>query len=143
MLSVVRTLSTIFVLILNLRTLAIAESKGFCPPGPPPAPDLAATKPPSSPGAPTADAPYRTTVLRVVISDTGYVCGAQVVRGVDKQSDLKVTQAVRDWRFQPARKDGRPVPVVMLIEVHWKDGELVQSPVGPESSQANVQSTSK
>jgi TonB family protein len=63
-----------------------------------------------------------------VISDRGYVCDAKVIRGLNKETDKQAARAVRQWRFQPARKkDGHPVPVVVAVEANYwrKDGQLV------------------
>lgn len=68
-----------------------------------------------------------------VISDKGYVCDAQVIRRTDKETDKKAELAVRQWRFQPAQKDGHNLPVVVTVEVdYWREnGELVQFPATP------------
>jgi hypothetical protein len=72
-----------------------------------------------------------------VISDKGYVCDAQVLRGIDKETNKKAARAVREWHFEPARKGGHAVPVVVTVEVHYwrKDGELVQFPAEPTPTQ--------
>ena len=103
-----------------------AESRGFCPPTPP-KPKVVATKPSVPQNPPSPDAQYAGTVtLMAVISDKGYVCDAQVIRGFDKETDKKAASSVRQWHFEPARKDGHAVPVVITLEVNFwrKDGEL-------------------
>ena len=74
-----------------------------------------------------------------VISDKGYVCDAQVIRGLDKETDKKAVKAVRQWHFEPAQKDKRAVPVVITLEVdYWrKDGELIQFPNTPPPQTQN------
>ncbi len=66
----------------------------------------------------------------VVVSDKGYVCDAQVIRGLGKEIDKKAIASVREWHFEPARKGKVAFPVVIRLEVdYWsKDGEIVQSP---------------
>ena len=69
-----------------------------------------------------------------VISDKGYVCSVQLLQGLDKATDRKAIQAVRQWHLNAAQKDGRPVPVVVDIRVDfWRNanGELVQSAPNP------------
>ena len=69
----------------------------------------------------------------VVVSDTGHVCDAKVIRGFDSVTDKKVAEkAVRDWHFQPAQKNGHAVPVVVRLEVHYarENGDL-QLPSAP------------
>jgi len=78
-----------------------------------------------------------------VISDRGYVCDAQVMIGLDKETDKKAVQEVRGWHFQPAPKDGRPVPVVVTLELNYwrrKNGELVSFPASPTPTQTQDQS---
>lgn len=36
--------------------------------------------------------------------------------GLDKEA----IKAVQSWRFQPARKEGRPVPVIATVEVNFR-----------------------
>jgi hypothetical protein len=83
------------------------------------------TQPPPSP-----DVKFAGTVsLLTVISDKGYVCSVQLLHGFDKDADGKAEQSVRQGHFGIARKNGRPVPVVVEIKVHfWRNasGELIQ-----------------
>jgi TonB family protein len=122
--------------------LVAADSKGFCPPTPA-KPKVVSTKTSVPPTPPTPDAQYVGTVmLMAVISDKGYVCNTQVIRGVDKEIDKTAAGAVRQWHFQPARKDGRAIPVVVTVEVNYwhKDGELVQFPAAPTLEPAQDES---
>ena len=83
---------------------------------------------PQSP--PSPDAKFAGTVsLLTVVSDKGYVCRVQLIRGFDKPADTQAMRGVRQWHFDPAQKDGRPVPVVVTTEVNfWRGpgGDLVQ-----------------
>jgi TonB family protein len=75
-------------------------------------------------------------LLMAVVSNTGYVCDAQIIRGLDKDTDKKAVQAVRSWRFQPGQKDGHPVPTVITVQVTYrKDGELVQPIITPSQDE--------
>jgi TonB family protein len=60
----------------------------------------------------------------VVVSDKGFACSVQLLRGIDKETDDDALAAVKNWTFKPATKDGRPVPVVVTVEVNYvmKDG---------------------
>jgi TonB family protein len=69
-----------------------------------------------------------TIAILAVVSDTGYLCSAEVIRGIDKKSDAAAVKALRDWHFAPAKKGGRPVPVVVTVEVRFqrdKHGKIV------------------
>jgi TonB family protein len=79
---------------------------------------------------PSPDAKFAGTVsLQAVVSDKGYVCSVELIRGFDKTADKQAMGAVRRWHFEPAHKDGHPVPVVVETQVSfWRNasGELVQ-----------------
>ncbi len=123
----------ILIIFAGLGIRAVGESKGFCPP-PPAKPKLLPTKNSVPPTPPSPDAQYAGTVMvMAVVSDKGYVCSAEVMRGLDKETDKKAVGAVRQWHLQPARKDGRPVSVVVIMEVNYwrKDSVLIQFPVTP------------
>jgi hypothetical protein len=116
-------------LLLCANSHAAGENKGSCPPSPPkpkaPVTSLAAPK-----NAPSPDATFAGTVsLLAVVSDKGYVCSVQLMRGFDKVADAQAARTVRQWHLDPARKDGHPVPVTVQIDVaFWRNaqGELVQ-----------------
>jgi TonB family protein len=75
----------------------------------------------------------RVTLL-VVVSDTGYVCSARVVKGINKEIDKSTQKAVSKWRFKPAMKDGRPVAVVVSIDVNYRldaNGQLISDAPPP------------
>jgi periplasmic protein TonB len=122
----------IILLMIVLVTGAFALGDGFCPPTPSTA-SVPSKK--SQPTPPNPDDKYAGTVtLLTVISDTGHVCGTRVLRGVGKQIDKDTEKAVRQWRFDPAKKDGHPVPVVVNIDVnYWRssNGELISDPPPP------------
>jgi TonB family protein len=56
-------------------------------------------------------------LLQVIVTPDGHVRNARVVRSLDSGLDQKAVAAVRQWRFQPALKDGKPVAVLVNIEV--------------------------
>ena len=109
-----------------LSGYAYPENKGFCPP----APSSSAFRNGKKPSAPSAksDSNSVTVTVLTVVSDTGYVCSAQVLNGVEKDIDKQAIQAVRTWHFEPAKKDGRGVPVIIAVEVNFtrdSEGNLV------------------
>jgi TonB family protein len=76
--------------------------------------------------------------LQAVVSDTGYVCSAKVIDGMDKKSDAEAEKTVRQWHFTPAKKDGHPVPVVVKVEVHYErdeDGNVILSSRQPSQTE--------
>jgi protein TonB len=57
--------------------------------------------------------------LQVVIGPDGLVRDAKVVAPLGMGLDEKAIEAVRKWKFDPAKKDGRPVAVYAMIEVNF------------------------
>lgn len=60
-----------------------------------------------------------TCVLKLIVDSTGHPRDLRVVRGLGFGLDEKALEAVRQWRFQPALKDGRPVDVQISVEVEF------------------------
>jgi TonB family protein len=58
-----------------------------------------------------------TCILWLIVDDKGYPRNIRVVRGLGFGLDAKAIQAVQQWRFQPAMKDGKPVNVQISVEV--------------------------
>lgn len=60
-------------------------------------------------------------LLRVHISVAGRVDRIAIKRSSGyRRLDRAALQAVRDWRFQPARRAGHPVPAWVLVPIHFK-----------------------
>ncbi len=57
--------------------------------------------------------------LNVVIGPDGRVHNAQVVHSLGMGLDEKAIEGVKLWKFDPAKKDGRPVAVAVYIEVDY------------------------
>lgn len=120
------------IILFGVTLFAVAEDKGRCP-SPADIPKAARAKSTPTPEQtpPTSDPKYAGTVsLRLVISDKGYVCSVQLVRGFDKTADAKAIQTARNWRFTPShlKKTGEPVAVEMMVEIAFRrneNGELV------------------
>jgi TonB family protein len=61
-----------------------------------------------------------TVVVMVVIEVDGKIHEAKIIHGIDEGLDANAVAAVRAWRFDPASKDGEPVPVAAKIEVNFR-----------------------
>jgi TonB family protein len=62
---------------------------------------------------------HGTVVLAIAIGPDGEVKDAKVARSLDPWLDMKAIEAVRSWRFHPARKQGLPVAVLMTVDVNF------------------------
>jgi len=66
-------------------------------------------------------AKFQGTVLLSIVVSTGGVAGdIKVVRSLGLGLDEKAVEAVRQWKFKPGYKDGKPVPVAATIEVNFR-----------------------
>jgi len=54
------------------------------------------------------------------VDELGHPSHVQVVRGVGMGLDEKAVEAVRQYKFKPAMKDGKPVKVDMYIDVNFQ-----------------------
>ena len=59
-------------------------------------------------------------ILNVIIDSTGHAVDARVVRSLGLGLDEKAIEAVKQWRFKPGYKDGKPVAVLGQIEVNFR-----------------------
>jgi TonB family protein len=55
-------------------------------------------------------------LLLIVVTPEGRVRDAKVTASPDKDLDRQALKAVSTWRFQPATKYGKPVPVRIAVE---------------------------
>lgn len=61
-----------------------------------------------------------TCILWMIVDDHGNPRDIRVVRGLGHGLDAKAIEAVKQWKFQPAEKDGHPVNVEISVEVGFK-----------------------
>jgi TonB family protein len=59
-------------------------------------------------------------LLEIVVRRDGTVGDIKVVRGLGSGLNDRATQAVRQWRFAPARRQGTPVDVIVEVAVEFK-----------------------
>jgi TonB family protein len=63
-----------------------------------------------------------TVILYAVIHADGTVGNIRILRSVDDRLDRFASQAVSQWRFQPATKDGTPVDVEATFQIPFRPG---------------------
>jgi TonB family protein len=61
-----------------------------------------------------------TCILWLIVDDQGHPRDIRVVHGLGMGLDSKAIEAVKQWRFEPAMKDGHPVNVQISVEVGFK-----------------------
>jgi TonB family protein len=61
-----------------------------------------------------------TVVLAVEVGADGFVQDVQVRRGLGLGLDENAMDAIRQWEFSPALKDGQPVSVSATVEVNYR-----------------------
>ena len=61
-----------------------------------------------------------TVILYAIIRADGTVSNVRVLRGVDDRLDRFASQAVAQWQFQPAMKNGSPVDVEATFQIPFR-----------------------
>jgi TonB family protein len=61
-----------------------------------------------------------TCVLSLVVGSDGRPRDMNVTRSLGLGLDEKALQAVKTWKFEPAMKDGKPVSVLISVEVEFR-----------------------
>ena len=60
-----------------------------------------------------------TCVLSLIVGPDGRPYNIKPERTLGEGLDQKAIEAVRRWKFEPARKDGKPVPVAIHVQVEF------------------------
>ena len=61
-----------------------------------------------------------TVVLYVEVWPDGKTHNERVERSLEPGLDQKALEAVRQWRFKPGEKDGKPVKIAATIEINFR-----------------------
>ena len=56
-------------------------------------------------------------IVEAVVTETGDILDPTVVRSTNPDLDPIVLAAIRQWKYKPARKRGKPVPVFLTVTV--------------------------
>lgn len=59
-------------------------------------------------------------ILALIVGVDGRARDIKVARALGKGLDEKAIEAVRQWKFEPATKDGSPVAVAINVEVNFR-----------------------
>ena len=62
-----------------------------------------------------------TVWLLIVVTEKGDVGEVEVTQSLDKEYGLddEAVKAARAWKFEPGKKDGKPVPVQVTLELRF------------------------
>lgn len=59
-------------------------------------------------------------VLEAAVSETGDVENVAIIKSLAPGLDVAAMNAVRQWLFKPATKDGQPVPVLFSVTINFR-----------------------
>jgi TonB family protein len=83
-------------------------------------PKATSTPDPKFPDLPADAEPRGTVVLLIGVSAKGRVEAVRVLRSDEAAFEKSAVTTVRKWKFRPAEKDGRPVPVQVTVEMRFQ-----------------------
>src|SRR5207302_982822 len=115
------TFSVVVLVLMTCVVSAYARDKGVCP-----------TEENSSVEIPQRRAPappfpglhyVGTVTMRLSLSDTGYICGVEVVKGIQPDLDKQAVNAIKGQIFQPILLEGKPIAGVMTIQRDFFRGD--------------------
>lgn len=58
--------------------------------------------------------------IEIDIDERGQVVAAEIVQPIHPSYDLLLLEAARDWKYEPARRNGQPVPIRKRVDVVLK-----------------------
>ena len=60
-------------------------------------------------------------IIGLVVSSKGLPKEPRVVKGLDKDLDQSAVEAVKEWLFAPAQKNGKPIAVRVSVQIRFHD----------------------
>jgi TonB family protein len=116
--------SSFFLFFFLLASVALAQEPA--PAGPPYRVGENVTRPEKTSGSPpeytdeAREAKVQgVVILETVIDEKGNVTDVRVLKGLPSGLDEAALEAVRTWKFNPAKMDGKPVPVYYTLTVNF------------------------
>jgi TonB family protein len=58
-------------------------------------------------------------LIGLVVSSKGLPKDPHILKGVDKDLDQSAVDAVKEWRFAPAQKDGKAIAVRVSLQIKF------------------------
>lgn len=65
--------------------------------------------------------PVGSVIIGLVVTSKGLPKDPHVVKGLDKDLDQSAVDAVKDWRFAPAQKNGKPIAVRVSVQIQFHE----------------------
>ena len=62
-----------------------------------------------------------TVLIGLIVNSKGEPDDIKVLKSLDKEIDQSAVDAVKQWRFSPAMKDGKAVAVRISVEIRFHD----------------------
>ena len=75
---------------------------------------------PEYPKIPVDAEPRGVVVMLIGINTKGHVELVHVLRTSNEAFEDSAVNTVKTWKFSPAKKDGKPVPVQITVEMHFQ-----------------------
>jgi periplasmic protein TonB len=60
-------------------------------------------------------------IIALVVSSKGLPKDPRVVKGIDTDLDQSAVDAVKEWRFAPAEKNGKAIAVRVSVEIRFHE----------------------
>lgn len=60
-------------------------------------------------------------IIALVVSSKGLPKNPRVVKGIEKDLDQSAVEALKEWRFAPAQKDGKAVAVRVSVQIEFHE----------------------
>jgi protein TonB len=60
-------------------------------------------------------------IIALVVTSKGLPKDPRVVKGIDPELDQSAVEAVKDWRFAPAQKNGKPIAVRVSVQIQFHE----------------------
>lgn len=84
------------------------------------APKATSAPDPKYPDLPQDAEPRGTVVMLIGVNAKGHVAVVRVLRSDETVFEKTAVETVKKWKFKPAEKDGRPVPVQITVEMKFQ-----------------------
>ena len=65
--------------------------------------------------------PVGSVIIALVVTSKGLPKDPRVVKGLDKELDESAVQAVGEWRFTPAQRNGKAIAVRVSVQIQFHE----------------------